>query len=224
MLKVMRKHARYFYVLFFIVILSFIFWGVGTVDKTGGVEIVAEVGNYKITTDEYWKTYERIYRFYREIYKDTFDEEMEKKLNLKNMVLDSMINERVLLMAAKDEGITVTDEELQDEIARDPAFMRNGFFDKSVYLNRLKLSRLTPEYFESMKRQELILNKMRQLIELSVDVTDTDMNASQAPGNEQLAMLMNQSSLNEKKEKVMQSYVEGLKKRIKIKVNKDLIA
>ena len=45
----MRKHARYFYVLFFIVILTFIFWGVGTVDKTGPAEIVAEVGKYKIT-------------------------------------------------------------------------------------------------------------------------------------------------------------------------------
>ena len=89
MLKAMRKHAKYFYVLFFIVILSFIFWGVGTVDNTGGVEVVAEVGKYKITTDEYWKTYDRVYRFYREIYKDKFDEEMEKKLKLKENVLDS---------------------------------------------------------------------------------------------------------------------------------------
>jgi hypothetical protein len=224
MLRVMRKHARYFYVLFFIVILSFIFWGVGTNDQTGGVEVVAEVGKYKITTDEYWKTYERIYRFYREIYKDTFDEEMEKKLNLKEMVLDSMINERVLLIAAKDQGIRVSDDELQDVIARDPAFMRDGFFDKSVYLNRLKLNRLTPEYFESMKRQELTLNKMRQLIELSVDLTDADLNALRAPGNDQVAILINQSFLNEKREKAMQSYIEGLKKRIKIKVNKDLIA
>ena len=53
MLKAMRKHARYFYVLFFIVILTFIFWGVGTVDKTGGKEILAEVGKYRITTEDY---------------------------------------------------------------------------------------------------------------------------------------------------------------------------
>lgn len=222
MLRVMRKHARYFYVLFFIVILSFIFWGVGTNDQTGGVEIVAEVGKHKITTDEYWKTYERIYRFYREIYKETFDEEMEKKLNLKETVLDSMINERILLTAAKDQGITVSNDELQDAIAGDPAFMKNGFFDKSVYLNRLKLSRLTPEYFENMKRQELTLYKMRQLIELAVDVPDT--NVVGAAENRQVTSLMNQSLLNEKREKAIQSYVEGLKNRTKIKINKDLIS
>jgi peptidyl-prolyl cis-trans isomerase D len=44
MLKVMRQHAKYFYVLFFIVILSFLFWGIGTVDKTGRGGVIAEVG------------------------------------------------------------------------------------------------------------------------------------------------------------------------------------
>ena len=78
MLMSMRKHAKYFYVLFFIVILSFVFWGVGTVDKTGGAEIIAEVGNYKITAQEYWRTYDNVYRFYRDVYKDSFDEEMEQ--------------------------------------------------------------------------------------------------------------------------------------------------
>ena len=48
---------------------------------------MAEVGKYKITTDEYWKTYDKIYRFYREIYKDKFDEETEKKMKLKEKVL-----------------------------------------------------------------------------------------------------------------------------------------
>ena len=56
MLMSMRKHAKYFYVLFFIVILSFVFWGVGTVDKTGGAESIAEVGNYKITAQKFRDT------------------------------------------------------------------------------------------------------------------------------------------------------------------------
>jgi len=223
MLKVMRKHAKYFYVLFFIVILTFIFWGVGTVDKTGGVEVVAEVGKYKITTEEYWKTYDRIYRFYREIYKDKFDEEMEKKMNLKEGVLDSMINEQILLMAAKDAGITVGDEELQESIARDPAFIKNGAFNKDVYLNRLRLSRMTPELFENMKRKDLTITKMKQLIEASVDATDIDAQLPQTSDNEQAGKMIRQAMLADKKEKALKSYVDGMKKSIKIKVNKQLI-
>lgn len=224
MLKAMRKHARYFYVLFFIVILSFIFWGVGTVDKTGRTEIVAEIGNYKITTDEYWKTYDRIYRFYRELYKDKFDEETEKKLNLKENVLDSMINERVLLIAAKEMGIGVSDDELQESVAKEPAFMKNGSFDKDLYLSRLRLNRITPEAFENAKRQELTLSKMNRLIELSVDATDIDAQLPQTSGDEQAQNMIRQAMFSDKKEKAVKSYIEGLKKEIKIKINKQLIA
>lgn len=225
MLKTMRKHARYFYVLFFIIILTFIFWGVGTVDKTGGVEILAEVGKYKITTEEYWKTYDRIYRFYREIYKDQFDEEMEKKMNLKENVLNSMVNERVMLTAAQKAGITAGDEELQDEIAREPAFMKNGVFDKEIYLNRLRLNRITPEEFERSQRQELILSKMRRLVELSVDIPESvALHLPQESSNEQAVKMIYQAKLNDIREKALNSYIEGLKKDIKIKINKQIVS
>ncbi|MBS1232745.1 MAG: hypothetical protein H6R42_399 [Nitrospirae bacterium] len=225
MLKGMRKHARYFYVLFFIVILTFIFWGVGTVDKTGGVEILAEVGKYKITTEEYWKTYDRIYRFYREIYKDKFDEEMEKKMNLKENVLNSMVNERVLLTAAQKAGIEIRDEELQDAITREQAFMKNGVFDKDVYLNRLRLNRITPEEFERSQRQELILTKMRRLVEMSVDIPDSsEIELPPESSNEQASQMIYQAKLNDIREKALGSYIEGLKKGIKIKINKQLLS
>jgi len=221
----MRKHAKYFYVLFVIVIISFIFWGVGSVDKSGGVEVLAEVGKYKITMDEYWKTYDRIYRFYREIYKDKFDEETEKKLNLKEGVLDSMINERVLLAAAGEAGLTVSDEELQDAISRDPSFMKDGAFNKEVYINRLRLARpsMTPEFYENMKRQELMVAKMKQLIEASVGATDMDSPLSQVSGNEQAEKIAAQAILSQKRSMALKSYVEGLKKSMKIKVNKKLL-
>jgi len=224
MLKVMRKHAKYFYFLFFMIIISFIGWGVGTVDKTGKGDIIAEVGKYKITTDDYWLTYKRVYDFYREIYKEKFNEEMEKKMNLKENVLDSMINERVLLIAAKEADISISDEELQESITHEPAFLRNGVFDNDVYLNRLRLNMITPEAYESSKRQELTLKKMRRLIELSVDATDINSNLKQVSGDNQLVNMLSEQMLNDRKEKAVKSYIEGLKKQIKIKINKQLIA
>ncbi|MBE0426809.1 MAG: SurA N-terminal domain-containing protein [Nitrospirae bacterium] len=224
MLKALRKHAKYFYVLFFIVILTFIFWGVGTVDRTDEREFIAEVGKYKISAEEYWRTYDNAYRFYREIYKDRFDGEMEKELNLKENVLESMINEKVLLIAAKEIGLNVSDEELQESISREPAFTRNGVFSEEIYLNRLRLSRITPETYERAKRQELILMKMSRLVELSVDVSDIDFKLPQNTENEQMIEMLGQVMLNNLKEKAVKSYVEGLKKQIKMKVNQELIS
>jgi parvulin-like peptidyl-prolyl isomerase len=224
MLEVMRKHAKYFYVLFFIVILSFLFWGIGTVDKTGKGDVVAEIGRQKITVQDYWRSYENVYRFYREIYKDKFDEAMEKKLNLKEKVLDSMIQEQVLLIAAKEEGISISDEELQDAITHEPAFLRNGVFDKNVYQNRLRLMRITVEEYERSKRQELTLNKMRHLIELSVDVPDENTDLQKLSGDEKSRNMLREAMLSEKQEKAVSSYVEGLKKSMKIKVDTKVIS
>lgn len=220
----MRKHARYFYFLFFIVIITFIFWGVGTVDKTNSIEIIAEIGNYKITTEDYWRTYDNVYRFYKEIYKDKLDEEMEKKLNLRDKVLDSMINERILLLVSKEVGITVSDQELREAIESEPAFLKNGVFDKDIYANRLRLNRITPEIFEASKRQELVLTKMKRFIELSVEMPNLDIDIPQASENAQLSMMLRQTAFNEEKDKVIESYIAGLKRQMKIKINKDLIS
>jgi hypothetical protein len=78
--------------------------------------------------------------------------------------------------------------------------------------------------FEGVKRQELLMTKITRFIELSVDVTDTDMQTAQASGNEEVAKMLSQAILNDKQEKALKSYIEGYKKRIKIKVRKELIA
>jgi hypothetical protein len=221
MLKAMRKHAKYFYVLFFIIIITFVFWGVGTVDKTGNVEVIAEVGQHKITVEEYWKAYDRTFRFYKEVYKDAFNEKMQK--DLKEKVLDSLMDENVLLIASKEAGISVSDEELQDSISGERAFLKNGVFDKDVYINRLRLNRITPEVFENMKRQELTYEKMRRLVELSVDATALDIQLPQPSGNEQAADMIRQAMMGDKKGKAVKSFIEGYKKSLKIKINKKLI-
>lgn len=221
MLKAMRKHAKFFYILFFIVILSFIFWGVGSVDKSTAVP-VAEVEKEKISLEEYWTAYDRVRNYYRENLKEKFTEEMEKQLNLKQKVLDSLVDERVLLIAAKKAGITVTDEELQDTIVNDPVFTRQGGFNKDVYLRTLQLNRMTPELFESMRRKELILTKMRRLIGESVDVTDVEM--KQISGNEQEINTLRQTILFDMRDKAIRSYVDGIKKQMRIKINQQLIS
>lgn len=221
MLKAMRKHAKYFYILFFIVILSFIFWGVGRVDKSTSLPVV-EVGKEKISIEEYWTSYDRAREFYRNISKGNFTEEMEKNLNLKQKVLDSLIDEVLLMAEAKRAGIRVTDAELEDAIVNDPSFMREGKFNKDVYIRTLQLNRMTPEHFEFLKRRELILDKMRRLIGETVDVMDIDI--PQATGKEQDMNSVRQSVLYEMRDRAVKSYVEGLRKQVKIKINQQLIS
>jgi len=222
MLKQMRQHAKYFYVLFVIVILSFVLWGVGTVDKSEKGDIVAEVGKYKITSQDYWQAYDRIFKAYREVYKEKFDEEMQNKLKLKENVLSSLITNKVLLTAARENGVTVSDEELNEAIKNEPAFMKNGAFDSEVYQNRLRLSRLTPEAYESEKKQELIVEKMTRLIALSANVPENLPDTGST--DEQAAKALKDAAISSEKMKTVKAYVKGLEKEMKIKVYADRIS
>jgi hypothetical protein len=220
MLKMMRTNAKYFYILFVVVILSFIFWGIGP--KYGGEEgdVVAQVGPYKITTLEYWRAYNNTFKFYREFYKDKFDEDMQKKLNLKENVLNAMVDNRLLLLAATNNGMTVGDEELNRAIESEPAFMRDGVFDMNVYQNRLRLERITPEIYEASKRQELAIQKMRRLIELSVVVPAGDLAKLQADEKNTQAL---KALLSTAKDNAVKSYLDGLRKEVEIKIYEDRI-
>lgn len=220
MLKAMRKHAKFFYVLFFIVILSFIFWGVGSVDKSTSVP-VAEIEKERISLEEYWMAYDRARNYYRETLKEKFTDEMEKQLNLKQKVLDSLVDERVLLIAAKEAGITVTDEELQEAIVNDPVFQRDGAFNRDVYLRVLQLNRMTPEFYESLRKRELALVRMRRLIGESVDLTGVETN--QISGSGQEINTIKQALLLDMRDKAVRSYINGIKSRMKVKINQQLL-
>ena len=222
MLKTMRHHAKYFYVLFFIVILSFIFWGVGNVDKGQQERIVAEVDGLKIPAEEYFRAYDRALGFYRDLYKEKLDEEMLKKLNLKENILNSMIDSKVLLLEAKKEGVTISDDELNEAIRKDPAFMNNGAFDRDVYMNRLRLNRLTPEVYEAAKRQEMMIARVRRTIELGAPLPEADL--AKLTGDDQNVRQIREALINSAKEKAVKSYIEGLKKGLKISINKDVMA
>ncbi len=221
MLHFMRKHAKFFYVFFFLVIISFIFLYVGPIDKRQN-PVVVEIGKEKIYLDEYWRAYDNLRNFYRDIYKDKFTPEMEEKLNLKEKTLQKLIEERLLLMKAADMGIYVSDEELQEAIMSEPAFQRDGVFNRNIYLRTLQLNRLTPAYYEAAKRNELILKKMRNLIEDSVDLTPID--TSLFEGNKDFLKLIKSSLLTDKKNKVLSSFVETLKKEYNVKVHSEYIS
>jgi peptidyl-prolyl cis-trans isomerase D len=215
----MRKHAKFFYVLFFIVILSFVFWGVGT-DKQSTTVSIAEIGKEKIPAEAYWRAYEQVRASYRDKYKDQFNEELEKKLNLKEKVLNGMIEEKVLLITAKEIGISVSDAELQEAIVNDPRFMRDGVFRKEIYFKTLELNRLTTDMFENSIKQQMTLAKMQRLIWSVVDVSPLDIKdvpEKDAAVKKQLIML-------EKSNAAMSSYVDAMRQRLNVKINTDIIS
>jgi hypothetical protein len=217
----MRQHAKYFYVLFFIVIITFVFWGVGTNDKDQ-IRFVAEIGNERISVNEYDRAYRNTLDSYREIYKGKSIDEIEQQMNLKQRVLNMLIDEKVLLLSARELGVVVSDQELQQTIVSNPVFIRDGVFRKDIYQKALANIRLTPEGYETSLRRGLTADRMRTLIAAGIDVTDADLAGYK--GDAAKEGIMRQITLLGKRNAAVKSYTDAARERFKVKINAELIS
>lgn len=215
MLKFMRKHAKFFYFFFFIIIISFVFFYVGPVDKSQNL-LVAKVNGDRIYAEEFWRTFENLRRYYSE--RNQIDEAMEKKL--KEEALEALINDRILSRIVDEFGIKVSDKEVEDAIVNNPLFMKNGIFNRDLYIYILRQNRLTPEIYERSLRKSLKISKLRRLIEGTVELEGPSMMIS---GENEIARALREAILFEEKDKLLKSYIEGLKRYIKIEKNVDFL-
>ncbi len=232
MLKTMRKNAKYFYILFVIVIISFIFWGVGNMGGKGDKGVVASVGGMKITMSQFWKVYERAEDTMRDVYGDKFDDKMRQALKMR--VLGEMVSDAILYRAAQNAGLTVTDSELSDTIMSEPNFKVNNVFNRQVYLRTLQLNRLTPADYESMERHELLVEKMRRLIEDPIELSTAELasipremaalKGKNVSSGQQTAKVLEGAILSEKRQRALVSFVEGLRRQMRVTENPNLIS
>ncbi|GBD97499.1 MAG TPA: hypothetical protein ENG83_11735 [Nitrospirae bacterium] len=199
--------------------VAFIFWGIGPKDSQS-VIFAARVGDEKILLDEFWRVYDNEYKKLREQYPD--QKEIEEK-NLKERVLGTMVDRKVLLLAAKKAGITVTENELKETIINTPYFQRNGVFDPNVYKRALKLSRITPRAYERGLRNDLIISRMSNLVGETAELSPEELKILKSikGGN---GDQLNKIFLSTKKNQSIQVFIESIKRQMDIKINRDIIS
>ncbi|QWR77062.1 SurA N-terminal domain-containing protein [Candidatus Magnetomonas plexicatena] len=222
MIKFMHKHAKFFYVFFFLIIISFIFFYVGPIDKSSSVALI-EIGDKKVYSEDYWRVYDNIKNYYSSVLKDKFTSEMEKTLNLKKVALDAIVDHELMLEAAKRLEIKVSDKEVSETILHDPTFIRDGAFRQEIYMRFIELNRMTPTYFEAKRREDIIVNKVRALIELTAGQLEKPAIDIKAKDKEKILETLYANMDRERKARLVKSYIDGLKKAIHFKVREDLI-
>jgi peptidyl-prolyl cis-trans isomerase D len=179
MLDFLRKRKRSWIItlLLGLIIIVFVAFYGGTKYQDSGVSHVASVNGEIITQREFALRYQRELNRYRELFKGSLTPEMLKNLNLEALLLDDMINRKLVLQEAHRLGITVTDRELAEAIAKAPDFQLDGAFNKSHYLQLLSANRITPAEFEDEQRESLTLQRLYQVLFDSVRVSDAELEA-----------------------------------------------
>lgn len=164
MLKFMRKYATGYMVkaMFGLIIIVFVFWGVGSFrdsDKT-----IAEVGPYKISLMEFQDEYNRLLNMYRMIYKDKLDENVLREIKLKEKAMNELVDKYLLVIKAKEIGVSVSDKEFKEYVENIEMFKRDGKFSDMVYKEVLKRNGMDPKRFEQGEKDAMLHAKMVGLI------------------------------------------------------------
>lgn len=238
MLKVLRKGAveRPFIFKLIMGFLAIVFvigmgWGLGGFVKGSSEHNVAEVDGATISKAEYDRNYERTYRLYRNLLQENFNEEM-----VKNFVMDNLIEKKLWIQAAHEMGLPLSLEELQNAILHSPSFQDKGRFDPELYRRVLRLNKLSPEVYEQELRDDLLIEKAKNMIRDAVVLTDSEIKEAQAALKDRMKdekITPDQQAqeeakavgdlLQQKRQRAVLAYQENLKANSKISIQRKLL-
>ena len=125
-----------------IIILPFVFWGMGDVFRGGNQNVVATVDSNKISTQEFVNYINRL----------NLNEEQVKNLSktdLVEQILSDYIGKKVMSLEIEKLGVVVSDNALRDIIKNDKSFFKDDKFSRTEYEKFLLKSRTTAPQFEA---------------------------------------------------------------------------
>ena len=125
-----------------IIILPFVFWGMGDVFRGGNQNVIATIDSDKISAQEFANHLNRL----------NLNEDQIKNLpktDLINQILNEFVGRKVMALEIKKLGIAITDNSLRSIIKNDKQFIKDGKFSRTEYEKFLLKSGITAPTFEA---------------------------------------------------------------------------
>ncbi len=137
-----------------IIILPFVFWGMGDVFRSGNQNVVATIDSEKISSQEFINYLNRL----------NLSEEERKSLNTSNLldkILSDFIGKKIIDLEMEELGVKLSDKSLGNIIMNDETFFEEKKFSRTKYEKFLLESGLSaPTFEQNISEQE----KKRQLL------------------------------------------------------------
>ena len=156
MLNSIKKYSKTFFfkVLVGIIILPFLFWGMGDVFSGGSQNVVAKIDSEKVSTRDF-VNYLNILNLSEQERKDL------PKTDLIERILSDFIGKKVLLLELEDLNVVLEDASLKEIIINDKTFFKDDKFSRTEYEKFLISNSLSAPLFETNVAEQ---EKKRQLL------------------------------------------------------------
>lgn len=166
------KHKRVIQIVLLILIVPpFAFFGINYYFQDRGAGgVVAKVAGTSISPVEFDKALRERQEQLRKMMQGKADQAMLDSNEVRNAVVNGLVEKRALLAHAFKEGVTVPDDQLRKILAEMPSFKdeATGKFSDAKYRQLLEANGLTPAGFEDGMRQDLRLSQVRDTVTGSV--------------------------------------------------------
>ncbi|MGZ8854167.1 MAG: SurA N-terminal domain-containing protein [Thermoanaerobaculia bacterium] len=181
MLKMMRdsfQHLKWILVAIVAIFILFIFvdWGAGGArSSSDDVGYAARVNGDTISYRDFNRALYFMEENYKRMYGGQFTPEMAEAMGLNRQVLNSLIDERLLLQQANRLHLTATQEEVRKRILTLPALNPEGHFVGAEVYTRFVTTELrydSPAEFEDDLAKQITIEKMESAMENSIIVSN----------------------------------------------------
>ncbi|MCF7354461.1 peptidylprolyl isomerase [Vibrio sp. CK2-1] len=160
-----------------LIILSFVFAGVGSYLVGGGSTTAAKVGNTTIDRGAFEQAYQNERNRMQSQMGDYFSTLMGDQQyvqTFRKSVLDRMINDVLLEQYAQSLGLRVSDDQVSQLILTMPEFQTNGKFDQDIYAATLRRAGFSADSFAEYLRKDLLKNQVISAVQNSEFTLDNE--------------------------------------------------
>ena len=175
MLDLIRQRAQSWGVkiAFGIIIIVFVFWGVGSFDRNSP-NVVATAKDKEITYAEFERTYRRQLEQIRRTYPNVTEEDL-RTLQLRAQVLNRLVAQSLMEQEATRLNITISDVEVAQAIRAIPVFQdKDGKFDNARYNEILAQNGQAVVEFEQGMKRDLLDSKIRSYISAAAEISSDE--------------------------------------------------
>jgi peptidyl-prolyl cis-trans isomerase D len=154
--------------IFLIIIASFLFSNFDNFTM-GNSKHVAVVDGTPVSTKEYRMALQRQVEFFNQMMGGNgMTEKQMEQMGIKESVLNSLIQLKLILNTADKMGFVVSLDEVKNEIRKMPYFQTNNQFDVNLYRNALQANGYVPTQFEELVRSDMKQKKVDELFSTTI--------------------------------------------------------
>ena len=162
MFDFVHKNKRLVQFILALIALPFAFFGVDSYVRTmGGDKDVATVGGQPVTPQDYENALRNQQAQMQRMLGKNYDPAMFDNPEVKQQVLEGVVNQRLLQVVGQELKLTASDAEVNKVISNIPDFQEDGKFSDKKAAEVLQANRLTVPGFRSNVRNDLAMQTLQ---------------------------------------------------------------